>query len=311
MSERSLKKKMDASCWILLVAAIVLAVAPSRSQVVYAGSSDDPLLPRIGSQPRKTLLKWPGLTPDDNEEPDEPKRLDPDRPHLPEASTTVGKNRLVLESGYTFNEKGSSLRSHSYPEAVLRIGMFADWFEFRLGQNFIDEEQKVSDARRHEKGAQDLYVGVKVALIEQIQYLPAIALIPQMTVPTGSADVTAGRVLPGLNVDCSWQVIKDLFNIELLIATNDVRDDVHRSHVEVATGLTAAANVRRDLEAFVEWDAFYPAGHSTFALRARDYAVGGLVYFLTKNFAIDIRAGVGLNAQANDFLAGTGFATRY
>src|SRR5712664_1842146 len=113
VSERSLKRNMDASCWVLLVAAIVLAVAPSRSQVAYAGSSDEPSIPRIEPQPRKTLLKWPGLTPGDNEGPDEPKRLDPDRPHLPESSTAVGKGRIVLESGYTFSEKGSSFTSQS------------------------------------------------------------------------------------------------------------------------------------------------------------------------------------------------------
>src|SRR5258708_6959858 len=42
----------------------------------------------------------------------EPDRLDPDRPHFPEASTTVGKDRAVLESGYTFTKKGTSLLSH-------------------------------------------------------------------------------------------------------------------------------------------------------------------------------------------------------
>ena len=41
------------------------------------------------------------------------------------------------------------------------------------------------------------------------------------------------------------------------------------------------------------------------------YAVGGFVYFITKNVEVDIRAGVGLNQRANDFLAGTGFAIRY
>jgi hypothetical protein len=40
-------------------------------------------------------------------------------------------------------------------------------------------------------------------------------------------------------------------------------------------------------------------------------AVGGLVYFITKNVAIDIRAGWGLNRPANDVIAGTGFAVRY
>src|SRR5215472_3560562 len=53
-------------------------------------------------------------------------RLDPDRPHLPEATTTVGLGRAVLESGYTFTSKGASFASHSMPEALLRVGVLAD-----------------------------------------------------------------------------------------------------------------------------------------------------------------------------------------
>ncbi len=67
---------------------------------------------------------------------EEEDRIDPDRPHFPEASTTVGKGRVVLESGYTFMEKRSSFSSQTYPEALLRVGMFAEWFEFRIGQSF-------------------------------------------------------------------------------------------------------------------------------------------------------------------------------
>ena len=65
----------------------------------------------------------------------------------------------------------------------------------------------------------------------------------------------------------------------------------------------------RRLEAFIEWDAFYPTG--TTATGPQHYAVGGFVYFITKNVAVDIRTGIGLNKQANDVLAGTGFAVRY
>ena len=39
--------------------------------------------------------------------------------------------------------------------------------------------------------------------------------------------------------------------------------------------------------------------------------VGGLVYFITSNFAVDARAGVGLNGHSNDFVAGAGFAVRF
>lgn len=262
----------------------------------------------------KTLLNWmlgDQERTEEGEPEQEQERLDPDRPHLAEASTTVGIGRIVLESGYTFTEKGSAFSSHSYPEALLRVGMFAEWFEFRIGQNVLSETRTVAGRRTHADGAQDLYLGVKLALTDQKRYLPQIALIPQMTVPTGSRAETAGRVLPGLNVDSSWEVITGRFSIELLTAVNRVADDIHHAHVEVTTGLTGVFGLTRKLEAFVEWDAFYPIGPVAPATGSRHYAVGGFVYFITKDVEVDIRAGVGLNRQANDFLVGTGFAVRY
>ena len=41
------------------------------------------------------------------------------------------------------------------------------------------------------------------------------------------------------------------------------------------------------------------------------YAVAGLVYFVTPDFQLAMRAGVGLNHASNDFLIGVGFAARY
>jgi len=237
-------------------------------------------------------------------------RLDPDRPHFPEASTTVSKGRAILESGYTFAKKGTSFLSHSYPESLLRIGIFANWFEFRIGQNYLNQRQMVEGTMTNVDGAQDLYVGTKLALTEQKGVLPAVAVIPQMTLPTGSRAVTAGRILPGLNVDCGWEVIKNFFDIELLVANNLVKDDMGRTRHEFSTGLTSAFQVTKRLEAFVEWDAFYTfAGAGT--VGPRHYAVGGLVYFITPNFEVDVRAGVGLNHLSNDFLTGVGFAARY
>ena len=234
-------------------------------------------------------------------------RLDPDRPHLPEATTTVGLGRIVLESGYTFTKNRGSSFSHSAPESLLRVGVFADWFEFRIGQNFLTEQGGTTATA---SGAQDLYLGMKFALSDQRGPLPALALIPQMTVPTGSSDVTAGRVLPGVNIDASWDIIKGFFSMELLIANNFVRDDFRSSHFELSTGATGVFQLTKRLEAFVEWDAFYPIATAPVA-GPRLSAVSGLVYFVTPNFSVDVRAGVGLNKRADDFLAGVGFAVRY
>ena len=139
----------------------------------------------------------------------EPERdtITTDRPDFTEASTNVGKGRIQLESGYTFirdRSNGSQVTSHSYPEVLLRIGMFADWFEFRIGQNFANESDSTAPSAIN--GGQDLYLGFRLALTEAKGVFPESALIVQTTVPTGHRDFTASEMLPGLNYLYSWEV---------------------------------------------------------------------------------------------------------
>ena len=83
-------------------------------------------------------------------EPSESERLDPDRPHLPEASTTVGNGRMILEGGYTFHQgNASSPSAQDAPEALFRAGILTEWFEVRVGQNFLKQGRSLS-------GIQDL-----------------------------------------------------------------------------------------------------------------------------------------------------------
>jgi hypothetical protein len=261
----------------------------------------------------KNLLEAVIGTDDGNKNGNADERLDPDRPHFPEATTAVGKDRAVLESGYTLSKKGSSFLSQSYPESLLRVGMFADWFEFRIGQNFLHEEEKTGGTTNVRTGAQDLYLGMKFALTQQKGLLPAIAVIPQMTVPTGSSTLTSNRVLPGLNVDMSWEIVKNFFSVEVLVGNNEVAgkyaDEIHTSHFETSTGITGVFQVTRKLEAFAEWDAIYQIDGAERG--PRHYAVGGLVYFISSDLEVDGRVGVGLNDRSNNLIGGVGFAVRF
>ncbi|HEV3443114.1 MAG TPA: transporter [Gemmataceae bacterium] len=246
---------------------------------------------------------------EDKEKEEEPKRIDPDRPHLPEASTTVGLGRAVLEGGYTYNTSGGFFPRHSYPEALLRVGVFADWFEFRIAQNLAT--QTATDefgVRSSNSGAQDLQLGAKLALTEQQQCLPESALILQMTVPTGNNALTANRVLPGVHYDCNWEIFKDLLSVETVVIADGAVDDRGHTFISLAHGVTAAYDVTKKLEAFGELDSFYASGDSA---PPQHYFVAGLVYFITINCEIDVRAGVGLNEHADGYLIGSGFALRY
>ena len=79
-------------------------------------------------QSRGTLLQWSyGTSFSGGPDLDEP--LVTDRPDFTEASSTVGLGVAQLEFGYTyvFDDDGTvSTKSHSYPETLLRYGIFAD-----------------------------------------------------------------------------------------------------------------------------------------------------------------------------------------
>jgi hypothetical protein len=184
----------------------------------------------------------------------------------------------------------------------------AEWFEVRLGQNLLKQGRTISGVRSNSSGLEDLYLGVKLAFSRPRRWVPGIALIPQMTVPTGNQALTGGRPLFGVNIDGNWEIVKNRYSIEFVVANNRVADDASHSHLELATGITHAFQLNRKLEAFGEWDVFRE--NIDPVPIARHYAVGGLVFFAREHFAMDFRAGAGLNAEANRFLLGIGFAFR-
>jgi hypothetical protein len=240
---------------------------------------------------------------------EEKKRIDPDRPHLPEASTTVGLGRAVLEAGYTYNTSGGFFPLHSYPEALLRIGVCAEWLELRIAQNVTSQTvDNAGGGRSTESGPTDLQLGLKLALTEQQKCLPESALILQMTVPTGNKEVSSDRVLPGVHYNCTWEIIKDFLSVETVLIADGSVDDNGHTFTQFGDGVTAACDLTKKLEAFGELDSFYAAGDSA---PPQHYFVAGLVYFITDNCEIDVRAGVGLNHNADGYLIGSGFAIRY
>jgi hypothetical protein len=284
------------------------------------------------AKPSKTLLEWAVPTKGGKEEKEknskqddgaeqgndnggEPeRRLDPDRPHLPEAASTVGLGRVILESGYTYTSKGQAfLHQHSYPEALLRVGMLADWFEFRITQNVINQKNIPGSGQpTNTNGAQDLEIGMKLGLTEQKDFLPETALILQTSVPSGSSSASNDTVLPGVNLDMGWEIVKDRFGMETVTSANGARDDAKHTYVNFVQGITVTYDLTSKLEEFTEYDLFVPIGAaSPEATHPQHYIVAGFVYFLNNDLEVDIRAGVGLNQHASDYLLGTGFAARY
>ncbi len=277
------------------------------------GPKDEEESEKNGNDAKETSEANDGGKPSGDKDEEEKDEIVTDRPDFTEASSTVGKGRIQLEAGYTHsrNKNAGIQNAHSYPEALLRVGMFADWLEIRVGQNFSNTRTiGIVGHPFSVSGGEDLYLGTKFALTEQKTFLPEYAVVFQMTVPTGPKSLTAGKTLPGMNNLYSWEV-NDFFSIGASTQGNAAVDDDGHTYLELAQSVTFGYTFTEKFGAYTEWFAFFPTGAIAPGTTAQHYFNGGFTYKLTPLFQLDIRAGKGLSTSADDYFFGAGFAVKY
>lgn len=262
------------------------------------------------NEPRKTLFQWSygttfsGGPPVDDD-------LQTDRPDFVEASTTVGKGVLQIESGYTYirnKDPGDDSVVHSAGEVLFRYGVLEDWLELRLGVFPFSESQSATAPTIKTNGVEDLYLGVKLGLTPQEGIWPEMALVPQMTVPTGHDSVTAGTCRAGINWLYGWDVT-DFIAIGASTQFNTAIDDgTAKRYTRWNQAITINYNLAEKVGAYTEWFAFFPAGADT--AQTEHYADGGITYRITPDMQFDVRAGIGLSDASADYFLGTGFSIR-
>jgi hypothetical protein len=268
--------------------------------------------PACGLNPRGdcgpgTLFQWSGQ-PVTAGGPDLDAPLVTDRPDFTEASSTVGCGVAQLEFGYTYTfdeDGGSSTKSHSYPEPLLRYGVLQDWLEFRIAWNYTNEES----AGVKQSGSEDLYLGFKIGLTPQDGWRPEMALIPQMTVPTGSDAFTTDEVLPGLNWIYGWELTDTVSTAGSTQFNRAVDEMTADTYTEWAQSWTVAYTLTETVGAYTEWFALIPSGADT--ARTEHYFNGGFTWLMNNDVQWDIRAGTGLNDAADDYFVGTGLSIRF
>jgi hypothetical protein len=241
--------------------------------------------------------------------PDEP--LASDRPDFTEASTTVGRGVVQLEMGYTYiadDDGPNHTHTHSYPELLARIGLLAEWLEFRIAYNHATSVEDLGPLPASEfSGGEDLYLGFKIGLTGQEGILPEMALVPQWTVPTGADAFTAGEVLPGINWLYGWD-INDRFSTAGSTQINKAIDDLDEIYYELAQSWTIGFSFTEHWGGYTEWFVLAPSGSDV--ARTQHYFNGGFIFPVTNNLQLDIRAGVGLSDASDDYFAGVGMVVR-
>ncbi len=263
-------------------------------------------------QSRGTLLQWSyGTSFSGGPDLDEP--LVTDRPDFTEASVTVGRAVTQFEFGYVYvNDRapGESFDGHAYPDLLLRQGLFADWFELRIGWTYLSDRETIDNVTTTNDRSSDLLVGTKIALTPQEGILPEMALVAQMFLPILDDPILGGgEVLPGLNWIYSWE-LTDWLSVGGSSQLNRALDDANGEPYGLfAQSAVTGISLTDCLGAYSEWFALVPDGADT--VRTQHFYNGGFTFLITNDVQFDIRAGVGLSDNADDFFAGTGFSVRF
>ena len=238
-------------------------------------------------------------------------RIETDRHDFTQSTKTVGRGVVQLEAGYSYfyNDDDEEIeQTHTGPESLLRLGLTED-IEFRMRWNyawrFIDEGDD-------EDSAQDMILTFKLGMTAEDHLIPESALEIRGTVPTGGAAWSTTRVEFGLDYIYAWELAEGWelygssgFATSGLDDFSLLPDEPATDHFIVWTQSAAlGVELTERTTMYVEWFGLF-----SYALED-DFGIGvgniGLDYFVTDDFVLDLRAGIGLTGEADDFFTGIG-----
>lgn len=274
---------------------------PKMSSLVY-------IWPRCGCALLVLTGLWPLAAPDTACA----QSLVADRPDFTEATSTVGLGGFQLELGYTLgldSDGEFTRRVHSYGEPLLRVGVLVERLELRMGTTAVTEVDRASPRGVTTSGLEDLYLGAKIALSGQRGVLPATAILPQMTVATGTEGFSAGQTLPGFNFLYSWDLSETL-SLAGSTQVNAAVGDMGENYSEWAQSLSWGIATGQRSGVYAEWYAFVPAGLDGGSGETQHYVNSGLTWLANDDLQWDVRFGLGLNDAAEDRYVGAGVVMR-
>ncbi len=245
-------------------------------------------------------------------------RIETDRHDFTQSAVTVGTGVAQLEGGYTYFYKETADEresAHTTPEMLLRIGLSED-IEFRLRWNyawvFVDEENDRT-------GAEDLRYALKLQMTRQCRcgLTPTSALEVRGTAPTGGKAFTTEQAEFSLDYIYQWD-LGDGATVagSTGFGTNGfgdfglVPDEPTNEKFNFLTqSVVAGVELSEDNTIYFEWFTILSDGlDDEFVVSVYNI---GIDHYVTDNFVVDVRAGVGLSADSDDFFIGIGGGYRF
>lgn len=225
-----------------------------------------------------------------------------DRPSQTDASSTVGKGVLQIESAFSFMTKDyettlTSLlptaqgrqQTFALPTVALRLGI-CDRLELRLitqpelHQTFVDGSQTNKIF-----GISDLQAGFKLNILQSEEKRPEVAIISHLLLPTGTSEISGGM----------YAVINKVAVTHFLTQNHSLSYNVGHSYPGIGNGdllysLIWSVSLTDKVGVFVE--AYGQLANMDEFMLNGD---AGFTYLINNNVQLDYSFGVGITEDMN------------
>lgn len=245
-------------------------------------------------------------------------RIETERHDFTQSAVTVGQGVMQVEGGYSFFYKDNDEEienSHTFPEMLFRVGLSED-IEFRIRWNYVwifadEEEARI--------GSEDLRYGLKLQITRQPcnRLIPTSALEVRGSAPTGGNPFTTGRVEFSIDYIYQWQLAEgitfagstgmgtDGFGDFGLLPDEPTEERFNAFSQSAVLGL----ELSESNTLYAEWFGIFSDGlEDEFSTSIFNI---GVDHYVSDNFVLDIRFGVGITSDSDDFFTGIGGGYRF
>lgn len=228
-----------------------------------------------------------------------------DRPDATEASSTVGKGTLQIETGglyESFEENNIKSETFTYNTTLIRYGLL-DNLELRVGWDFTEGVTKVSGNKLDNitSGFSPLLLGIKIDIAEEKDNMPEIALIghvfPLFTASEDYRPETTG-------VDFRFSLSHTLSEKSSIGYNIGGQWGSDSSEAAAIYTLAYGYSISDKLGMYLEVYGDLPEDNS-----ANHFWDGGFTYLVSNDFQLDAYVGSGIT-KGQDLLLGVGFSYR-
>jgi len=234
-----------------------------------------------------------------------------DRPDIAEASRTVGKLRLQIETSFEFAqdiENDVTTRLYGFPTLV-RFGII-DPLEIRVDSPVYLFRTRSNTS--YDKGPADFSLGLKWHFLDAgPNGVPSMAILTSVLFPTGKDAFSENAYVPAFFVIADWDLPVNL-SLGVNLGVNvPGRDDVGDRYAQflyaVSFGYVFHGTDGR-LKMYIEVAGISPIKSNKPDIRSLGT---GLMFLITPDIQVDGFMRAGITKHSPDWIAGVGWAFRF